>query len=206
MEDAFQFFKDGLAQYGYPILFCGVMLENAGIPVPGETAVLAAGFLASPAGDEIFNLAFVIPIAFIAAVVGDNIGFCLGHRFARPWLLRGQRFLFLTPRMLEIAERYFDRYGLWTIFFARFITGLRVVGAMAAGTAGMSWPRFLVANALGALLWALVMSLLGYFFGHSWRLLHTWLGWGGWVLLAILLFGGVFYYWYRIRRPKKPFN
>src|SRR5258708_16796040 len=121
------------------------MVENAGIPVPGETAVLAAGFLASPAGDGIFSLALVIPIAFIAAVVGDNIGFWLGHRFARRRLLSGQRFLLLTPRALQIAQGYFERYGLWTIFFARFIKGFRDWGPLAPGTPRLARPPVLFA-------------------------------------------------------------
>src|SRR5689334_20885022 len=115
MDDAFQFFKDNLAHFGYPILFFGVMLENAGIPVPGETAVLASGFLASPAGDNTFNLVAVILITIVAAILGDNFGFWLGHAWARPKLVRGERFLFLTPKALKIAEGYFQRYGLWTI-------------------------------------------------------------------------------------------
>src|SRR5260370_34068668 len=112
------------------------MLENTGIPVPGETAVLASGFLASPAGDNRFSLVAVILITIVAAILGDNFGFWLGHAWARPRLVRGERFLFLTPKALKIAEGYFQRYRLWTIFFARFVTGIRVVGAMAAGTAG----------------------------------------------------------------------
>src|SRR5262249_26298020 len=90
-------------------------------------------------------------------------------------------------------------YGLWTIFFARFVTGLRVVGAMAAGTAGMKWPRFLFANASGAAAWAVTMALLGYFFGQSWHLIHAWFGWGGLALLAgVLAIGGI-YVWRRRR-------
>src|SRR5438552_1538540 len=166
-------------KYGYAALFIGVLLENAGLPVPGETAVLVSGFLASPAspvGEESrFNIIWVILITLVAAVAGDNLGFWLGHRWARPRLQQGRGFLFLTPKTLHLAEGYFERYGAWTIFFARFITGLRVVGALAAGTAGMAWSRFLVANAAGALAWATSMSLLGYFFGHSWELLHHWL-------------------------------
>src|SRR5262249_34978097 len=122
------------------------MLENAGIPVPGETAVLVAGFLASPAGGEHLHLPGIIPTTFLAAVFGDNMRFRLGRRLARPRLQRSQRFLFLTPKGLKMAESYFDEYGSWTIFFARFITGLRVIGALAAGTAGMPWTRFLLAN------------------------------------------------------------
>jgi len=174
-------------QYGYAALFIGVLLENAGLPVPGETAVLVSGFLASPAGKAHFNIIWVILITLVAAVVGDNIGFWLGHRWARPRLQQGKGFLFLTPKTLSLAEGYFERYGIWTIFFARFITGLRVIGALAAGTAGMAWSHFLVANAAGALAWATAMSLLGYFFGHSWELLHKWLGRGGLIILACVI-------------------
>jgi membrane-associated protein len=174
-------------QYGYPALFIGVLLENAGLPVPGETAVLVSGFLASPAGGGHFNILWVIVITLVAAIVGDNLGFWLGHRWARPRLQQGRGFLFLTPKTLQLAEGYFARYGVWTIFFARFITGLRVVGALAAGTAGMAWPRFLLANAGGALAWATAMSFLGYFFGHSWELLHKWLGRGGLIILGCVI-------------------
>lgn len=203
MEDAFEFFASHYAAYGYPLLFAGVMLENAGIPVPGETAVLVAGFLASPVGGGRFQLAWVIGVTIVAAVLGDNIGFWLGQRLARRRLRQGKRFLFLTPRGLALAEGYFARYGLWTIFFARFVTGLRVVGALAAGTAGMPWLRFLVANATGAVVWAVTMSLLGYFFGHSWQLLHAWLGWGSLVLLGVVLVLIALFY-LRWRRAKKP--
>src|SRR5262249_44191658 len=139
----FEHIKDGLTTYGYPVLFLLVIAENAGIPVPGETAVLLAGFFCSPPGGEIFHLEWVILLTVIAAVMGDNVGFWLGHRFARARLQAGKRFLLLTPKTLQLAEGYFERYGLWTIFFARFVTGIRVIGALAAGTAGMKWPRFL---------------------------------------------------------------
>src|SRR5438093_11774801 len=93
-------------QYGYAFLFGGVLLENAGLPVPGETAVLVSGFLASPAGGGHFSIGWVILITLVAAVLGDNIGFWVGHRWARPWLQRGRGFLFLTPQTLQLAESY----------------------------------------------------------------------------------------------------
>ncbi|HEV3444393.1 MAG TPA: DedA family protein [Gemmataceae bacterium] len=186
MELIQEFLKE-YSHYGYPVLFFGVLLENAGIPIPGETAVLVAGFLSSPAGGSHFNLFLVILITLIAAVIGDNVGFWLGERWARPWLQQGRRFLFLTPKTLKLAESYFERYGLWTIFFQRFITGIRVVGAIAAGTAGMHWPRFVLANAAGALAWSVTMSLLGYFFGESLDLLEKWLGRTGIALLVAVL-------------------
>jgi membrane protein DedA with SNARE-associated domain len=172
------------AAYGYPVLFLGVLLENAGLPVPGETAILLAGFLASPAGGGRFNLGTVIAVAFVAAVLGDNAGFWLGRRLARPRLQRGHGFLALTPAAMRAADGYFERYGIWTVVLGRFVTGLRVIVALAAGTAGMPWPRFFPANAVGAFAWASTASLLGYFFGRSWHLLHHWLSWGSWVMLG----------------------
>jgi membrane-associated protein len=206
VENALDLLLSWCEAYGYPVLFAGVFLENAGLPVPGETAVLVAGFLASPAGGERFHLPWVIALTVMAAVLGDNLGFWLGRRWARQRLQQGKRFLFLTPRALHRAEGYFHRYGSWTIFFARFITGLRVVGALAAGTAGMRWPRFLVANASGAVAWAVTMSLVGYFLGHSLHAVHKWLGLVGVLLLVgVLVVVGVALFWHRLgRRQDDP--
>lgn len=193
MEGGFELLKRSSEAYGYPILFFGVLLENAGIPVPGETAVIVAGILASEAAGHRFNIGIVIGVTVCAAVLGDNIGFWLGHRWARRRVEAGQRFLFLTPRAMRVAEAYFERYGTWTIFFARFVTGLRVFAALAAGTAGMHWVRFVIANGCGAILWATTISLLGYFFGQNWAALEHWLGWGG--LAALVCFVVVVVAW-----------
>jgi membrane protein DedA with SNARE-associated domain len=192
-------------EYGYPVLFFGVMLENAGIPVPGETAVLVAGFLCSDAGKEFigldathhqFRLIWVIPLTILAAVLGDNLGYWLGKRWARPRLQVSRRFLFLTPKALENFERYFDRFGTWTIFFARFITGLRVMGAMAAGTAGMPWGRFFFANASGAAVWATAISLIGFYSGEYLPTVAKWIGRTGMIaLVAIVLVAVLFHFW-----------
>jgi membrane-associated protein len=196
MSDAFHTFAAEYAAYGYPVLFVGVLLENAAIPVPGETAVLMAGFLASSAGGSHFHLGLVILLTVLAAVLGDNCGYWLGAHLARPRLRDGRRFLLLTPSALRLAEGYFERYGLWTVFFARFVSGLRVIGALAAGTAGMSWPRFFLANTSGAVVWATAVSLLGYFFGNSLTLIRHWLGEGGLILLgAAVALIGVSYLW-----------
>src|SRR5262249_32888298 len=113
----------------------------------------------------------------------------------------GQRFLFLTPAALRAVEGYFEHYGTLTIFFARFIAGLRVVAALAAGTSGMHWLRFFLANAGGAVSWAVAVSLLGYFFGQSWELLHRWLGRGALIIGGCLvLLIGLPYLWRRLRR------
>src|SRR5262249_59815965 len=100
MQHAFATFTGWYVAYGYPALFLGVLLENAGVPVPGEAATLVASFLASPAGGARFSLGLVITLAFVAAVLGDNVGFWLGRRLARPRLQRGRGFLLLPPPRL----------------------------------------------------------------------------------------------------------
>ena len=206
MEEFLKLIGEWYQDYGYPVLFFGVMLENAGIPVPGETAVLAAGFFCSDAGKEFlgldvskhaFTLTWVIPVTIIAAVLGDNLGYWLGRRFARPRLQVCQRFLFLTPQLLEKSESYFLRYGSWTIFFARFITGLRVVGAMAAGTCGMPWGKFFFANATGAALWATVISLVGFYSGEYFPTVAKWIGRSGLIALGVVIAFAILFYFLR---------
>lgn len=198
--DTFQALAEWLSHYGYPVLFLIVFAENAGVPLPGETAVLVAGLLAGRP-DPPLAIVWVIVVVFLAAVLGDNLGFWLGRRLARRRLEQGKRFLFLTPATLQSVEGYFEHYGLLTIFFARFVTGLRVVAALAAGTSRMTWPHFVLANAGGALAWAGSMSLLGYFFGQSWELLHKWLGRGALIILgSVVLLVGVPYLWRHLRR------
>jgi membrane-associated protein len=207
MQSAFTAFLNWYAAYGYPVLFFGVLLENAGVPVPGETSVLVAAFLASPAGGARFQLGAVIALTCAAAILGDNLGYWLGRGLARRWLQSGRAFLFLTPQRLQKAEGYFARYGAWTVFIARFLAGLRVLAAPAAGIAGMHWPRFFLANAAGALAWATAISLLGYFFGRSWEWLHHWLNWGAWIFLAAILLAVALRYLWRARsRPAEEEN
>lgn len=210
MEEFVKRFAEWYKDYGYPMLFLGVMLENAGIPVPGETAVFVAGFLASEQGNHFlaeehgvhrFTLAWVIVVTFFAATLGDNLGYWLGRRYARPRLQVRKRFLFFTPRALEKMEGYFHRFGTWTIFFARFITGMRVFGAMAAGTAGMPWGRFFFANAAGACTWATTISLVGYYSGEYLPTVAKWLGRSGMIALAGIIVAVVLFYLWRKWKP-----
>jgi membrane protein DedA with SNARE-associated domain len=160
-------------RYGYWAVFFGVMLENAGLPVPGETILLAAGFFAASGN---FVLLLVMLVALAGAVVGDNIGFAIGHHYGRGFLVRFGRFVFLTPRRLVRINDFFERHGEKTILVARFITGLRVFAAIFAGASEMRWRVFLLYNVTGAILWSVVISMLGYLFGHSWPVLEKWVG------------------------------
>jgi membrane protein DedA with SNARE-associated domain len=200
VEDWIQSLAQWPSHYSYLVLFLIVFAENVGVPVPGETMVLGAGMLASRP-DASISVVGVILVTITAAILGDNLGFWLGRRWARGRIERGGRFLFLTPKALEVVEGYFHHYGSLTVFFARFVTGLRVVAALAAGTSTMSWSRFLLANSGGAIAWATCMTLLGFFGGHSWQTLHKWLGRGGLVVVAsVVLLIGIPYLWKHMRR------
>ena len=177
--------------YGYWIVFFGVMLENAGLPVPGETILLAAGFFAS---QHHFSVLAVMTIATTGAVTGDNCGYWVGHRVGRKLLVRYGRYVMLTESRFRGMEKYFASHGDKTVLVARFITGFRVFTALFAGATGMRWPRFLLFNVLGAISWAIVMTLLGFFFGKSWNLLEQYIKGAGLALLAVIAVAVVVYH------------
>lgn len=183
-----------LSEYGYWGLGIGVLLESAGLPIPGETALLVAAFAAAQGG---LSLPMVIVVAAVAGVLGDNLGYAAGRRLGRPWLDRYGRWVLLTPGRLERADRFFERFGAWAVVLARFVAGVRVVMALSAGMARMRWRRFVVHNVLGAALWATVIGVLGYAFGRGWRLTHR-LGPVGDVVLAIvpLVLASLWLVWY----------
>jgi len=178
-------------EYGYLILFLGVMAENASLPVPGETILIIASFY-SYLGN--LSLAHVIPLAIVGCILGDNISFYLGRRLGRPFVLQYGKYLFITPQRLSYVEKFFYTHGDKTIFVQRWITGVRVIGALVAGTTKMPWPRFLLFNCLGAIAWVTAIALLGYFFAMNLPLLVTVLSRSGWTLLGLVgLIALIFY-------------
>src|SRR5882672_5047682 len=184
LHNSLQLIEHYMLAYGYWAVFFGVMLENAGVPVPGETILLIAGYFAST-GE--FNIALVMLIAATGAIVGDNIGFAIGHHYGRGFLLRVGRFFFLTPKRFEHMENYFERHGNKTILVARFITGLRVFAALLAGSSRMPWRTFALYNMLGAVLWSVAITLAGFFFGRSWDVLEHWIKGAGLILLGLVV-------------------
>ena len=172
------------AQYGYWVVFFGVMLENAGLPIPGETILLAAGFFAAQGH---FTLWEVMVIAAFGAVLGDNAGYGIGRKLGRAALLRYGRFLGLTQPRMAHMDRFFMSHGNKTILVARFITGLRVFAALLAGAAKMQWRTFVIYNMLGAVLWSIAISFAGFFFGRSWDVLEHWIKGAGMIMLAIVV-------------------
>ncbi len=198
LHDSLQLIEQYMLAYGYWAVFFGVMLENAGVPVPGETILLIAGYFASTGK---FHLGLVMLIAATGAVIGDNIGFAIGHHYGRNVLLRVGRFFFLTPKRFAHMENYFERHGNKTILVARFITGLRVFAALLAGASKMPWRVFIVFNVAGAVLWSVVITTLGYLFGQSLPLLVKWVGRSGTILLISAIVIGIVVW--RVRKHRK---
>ncbi|MEU6403277.1 DedA family protein [Streptomyces sp. NPDC046985] len=148
-----------LAHYGYWAVGGVVLVEDFGIPAPGETILIAAGVYA---GAGQLNVVAVGVIGFFAAVLGDNIGFLIGHFGGRPFVHRWGRYVFLTPERFEKAERFFARHGGKIVTVARFVEGLRQANGIVSGATGMHWLRFLAFNALGAALWVGLWVTLAY--------------------------------------------
>jgi membrane-associated protein len=154
-----------LVQYGYWAVAIALLLENAGIPVPGETILLMASFLAFSEHD--LRIRWIIVVGTLAATAGDNLGFALGHYGGRPLLARYQHIFRIRDQTLARGERIFGRYGPVTVFFARFVFGMRIIAGPLAGVLRMPWRKFLLFNFLGASLWVTVISGAGYLFGQQ---------------------------------------
>jgi membrane-associated protein len=149
---------------GYPLLFVLVMAESAGLPIPGETALIAAALLASRGK---LQIEWVIVLAAAGAIVGDNIGYLIGRKGGR-WLLeRPGPFYRQRLGALRTGEPFFERHGPKAVYFGRFVLGLRVWASWLAGATRMHWRSFAVWNALGGISWATAIGLLAYFLGNS---------------------------------------
>jgi membrane protein DedA with SNARE-associated domain len=195
-----QWLLDLFARYGYFVVFGGVFLENTGLPVPGETTLLAGAALAHYGQ---LSLPRVIVTAIAAATLGDNLGFFIGRRGGRQIAERHGWRIGLTRERLVAFDRFFQHHGPKTVFAARFITGLRVIGAVLAGASGMKWPIFLFYNSTGAVVWCTAVAFAGYSLAYSWATLERWVGRSGLIALAVVAAIGIIGV-QRARRNRHP--
>jgi membrane protein DedA with SNARE-associated domain len=152
-----------LDHYGYPAVAAFVLLEDFGVPLPGETILIAA---AGYAGAGRLNVVLLGVLAVVAAVIGDNIGFAIGHFGGRPLAEQYGKYVLLTRARLDRAEEFVRRHGGWIVTIARFVEGLRQANGIVAGIARLPWKRtFLPFNVLGAVLWVGVWITVGYVAG-----------------------------------------
>ena len=158
------FLQPYLNHYGYWALFGAILLEDFGLPVPGETMLIASALLASKGQMHIVPL---LLIACVAAVTGDNIGYAIGRFGGRKLVFRYGRYVLITEQRLQKAEGFFRRYGGAVVVVARFLAGLRQLNGIVAGTVKMRWWRFLAYNMLGASLWVEFWGMLFYELGEK---------------------------------------
>lgn len=159
-----------LDSYGYLAVGGLVMLEDFGIPVPGETILVAASVYA---GAGRLSIVVVGLVAVAGAIIGDNIGYAIGRFGGRALVLRYGRFVLITEERLAKAEGFFARWGGPIVVIARFIEGLRQANGIIAGISEMPWPRFTMYNAIGAALWVGVWTTVGYLAGDHIEVIYA---------------------------------
>lgn len=172
--------------YGPWLVFGVVALESAGIPLPGETTLIAGAVLAS-VNPEI-SITTIVAAAACGAIIGDNLGYWAGRHFGAPLLRRYGHYIRLDPERLNLLQHLFNRYGGWVVFFGRFVALLRALAAMLAGANGMEWGRFLIFNGAGAVCWASLFGFGAYALGAKASEFASWLTI---VLFAIAVVAGL---------------
>jgi membrane protein DedA with SNARE-associated domain len=165
----FQTLSEFFSKYGYWVVFFGVMLENTGIPIPGETVLLFAGFLAYHEKIDLFPSVLV---AIAGATLGDSMGFVIGYYGGRPFVEKFIRKFSVVAKSFDHSEALFLKFGQWAVFTGRFIAGLRVFAGILAGLFRMPYKRFLFFNFTGATVWAITIIYVGFMFGNSWQLVE----------------------------------
>ncbi len=151
--------------YGYYGVFLLIALESMGIPLPGETALIAAAVYSG--ATHHLNIVVLAIVATCAAIVGDNAGYWIGRTGGQRLAERYGRFVHLDRAKLKVGRYLFARHGVKVVFFGRFVAVLRTFAAFFAGVSKMRWSRFLVANAAGGLLWAGVYAFGAYALGSA---------------------------------------
>ena len=157
-------FIDQHGQWALLLMFALLALESFGLPLPGETALIACGVLAS---QGTLSIEWVIVVAILAAIIGDNLGYWVARRGGRRLLLRYRLTRSYAERYLPRGERFFARHGGKTVFIARFVAVLRVTAAWIAGLSHMHWWKFLAWNAAGGIVWATLVGLISYYLGDA---------------------------------------
>lgn len=177
--------RDALTSWGYLALLAGLFGESMGLPLPGETLLMFSSFLTRK--QTHLHMQWVILIGIFAAVMGDNLGYWLGRHFGRTFIRWMKKLLRLDDLEIDAARDLISRHGGKTIFFSRWIFGLRTIAGPMAGSLGMPWRRFFEFNFLGAATWVVAMSFTGYAFANEFNTLLGYIEKASWAIAAGLI-------------------
>jgi membrane protein DedA with SNARE-associated domain len=182
----------------YLLVGAVIGVESMGLPVPGEITLVSASLLAAAGALSPWGVGIA---AALGAIVGDSIGYAIGRRGGRPLLERmGRRFpKHLGPNQMAKAEQQFQRWGTWAVFFGRFVALLRILAGPMAGALKVPYPKFLLANAAGGIIWAGGTTWALYVIGHT---AAKWLSEFSWIALAVAVAAGVSTTWFLRRRAR----
>ncbi len=207
LPDIFSHVHHAIAHYGYAAVLLGILLEDFGMPTPGET-LLVAGAIGASQGD--LNIWLLLFLGWLGGVIGDNIGYWIGYSGGHRLMLRYGGRIGITEDKLKQVEKFFARYGDWVIVFARFVVVARQFNGIVAGTLEMPWWRFIVLNAVGAALWVGFWGGLAYMLGKRFYLLQRHImEYRTPILIAIgvaIVIAGIGYVIWRRRRRKAKDN
>jgi membrane protein DedA with SNARE-associated domain len=195
-----EFLRHMLVQYGYWAVAAVLLLENIGLPLPGESILLLASFVAYSERD--LQLPWIIVVATMVTTIGGSLGFALGHYGGRPLLERYLRVFRVSQATLTRGENLFARFGALTVFFARFVFGLRIVAGPLAGVLHMPWRKFLLWNFFGAAVWVSTISTTGYLFGRHWGKFERVLKRLDVTVIVLIMLAAV-YWWWRNRQQTR---
>jgi len=162
---------DLLTNFGYLAVFATIAIESLGIPAPGETMLITAGIYAGVTHN--LNIAGVIAAAAAGAIIGDNIGYAIGRKGGYRLLLKHGHKVRIRESHIKVARYMFDTHGSKVVFFGRFVAILRTYAAFLAGVGQMEWRRFLIANAAGGIVWALIFGLAAFYGGKAFERLSA---------------------------------
>ena len=197
MHGIIEIIRHFLEAWGYWAVALGLLLENAGVPVPGETILIVAAVFSY--NTHHLHLQWIIIVGIIAATTGDNIGYWIGRKGGRTLLERWKRFFRVRDEHIRSAESLIERHGSWAIFLARFVTGARVIAGPLAGVLYMEWKRFALFNFLGATVWVVTIAGVAYAFGSQLDRLLALMSDFNWLVLGVVAVVILFFWWNRRR-------
>ncbi len=188
---------NAIAAMGYWGVGIGMAIESANIPLPSEVILPFGGYLASTGRLEFYR---VVMAGTVGGTVGSALSYYLGLWGGRPFLIRYGRYFGFSMKHLEMADRWFERYGEATVFFTRLMPIIRTFISLPAGISGMNFKRFLVYTFLGSLPWSLLLVYIGFKLGQNWKAIEPWFH--RLDIVVVLGIAAVIFYFWRARKKR----